>query len=245
MLTKFLKFVQAYNPDDAPAEELQQPFLSVLESKWGLKGRLKTFVAFGMTSSAFTSGIANVSAEEGLRAIKKYLGSLGHYGTTPYICSMYGSGEVVQAYCRLCAVFGGVYMLRTKAEQLVVDADQNCVGVVAGGMRYTCSSVVLPSTLVSGQSAYNSSSWVSRAVVITDKPLAGAAEDLTIINVPADQEKHAHSSGTLVACGGKTMGIAADGYCTCFPHMQEPCFCVCSLCASPKHFNDQEPSCLV
>jgi RAB protein geranylgeranyltransferase component A len=50
---------------------------------------------------------AGVSAGDGLRATKKFLSSLGRFGPTPFLWSMYGTGELPQAFCRLCAVFGG------------------------------------------------------------------------------------------------------------------------------------------
>merc|ERR1719317_1642961 len=47
----------------------------------------------------------------GLKATRKFLSSLGRFGSTPFLWSMYGSGELPQAFCRLCAVFGGIYYL--------------------------------------------------------------------------------------------------------------------------------------
>ena len=37
---------------------------------------------------------------EGLKATQKFLGSLGRFGNTPFLWSMYGSGEMPQAFCR-------------------------------------------------------------------------------------------------------------------------------------------------
>jgi RAB protein geranylgeranyltransferase component A len=51
---------------------------------------------------------------EGLAATQKFLLSLGRFGNTPFLWPMYGSGELPQAFCRLCAVFGGVYYLVNK-----------------------------------------------------------------------------------------------------------------------------------
>ena len=48
--------------------------------------------------------IAMVSASEsvgaGLAATKKFLTSLGRFGPTPFLWSMYGTGELPQAFCR-------------------------------------------------------------------------------------------------------------------------------------------------
>lgn len=42
---------------------------------------------------------------DGLRGTKRFLQSLGRFGKTPFLFSMYGSGEVAQAFCRLVVTF--------------------------------------------------------------------------------------------------------------------------------------------
>lgn len=41
------------------------------------------------------------TCREGLEKMKLFLSSLGRYGTTPFLFSMYGCGELPQAFCRL------------------------------------------------------------------------------------------------------------------------------------------------
>lgn len=38
---------------------------------------------------------------EGVENTKRFLNSLGRFGKTPFLFSMYGSGEITQAFCRL------------------------------------------------------------------------------------------------------------------------------------------------
>ena len=54
-----------------------------------------------------------LGAEEGMRNVCGHIGALGRFGNSAFIASLYGSGELAQAFCRLCAVHGGLYMLRT------------------------------------------------------------------------------------------------------------------------------------
>ena len=42
----------------------------------------------------------------------RFVACLGRYGETASMYPIYGSSELAQAFCRLCAVFGGVYVLR-------------------------------------------------------------------------------------------------------------------------------------
>lgn len=62
---------------------------------------------------------------EGVARTKKFLSSLGRYGNTPFLFPMYGCGEIPQCFCRLCAVFGGVYCLKRSIKQIHFDDATN------------------------------------------------------------------------------------------------------------------------
>lgn len=49
----------------------------------------------------------------GVLSTQKYLRSLNVYGSTAFLVSSYGAGELPQAFCRMSAVYGGMYMLGT------------------------------------------------------------------------------------------------------------------------------------
>lgn len=38
--------------------------------------------------------------KEGIKNTKRFLNSLGRFGKTPFLFSMYGSGDITQAFCR-------------------------------------------------------------------------------------------------------------------------------------------------
>lgn len=55
---------------------------------------------------------------DGVRRVKKFLQSLGRYGNTPFLFPMYGCGEIPQCFCRLSAVFGGIYCLKRPINEI-------------------------------------------------------------------------------------------------------------------------------
>ncbi|TNM84396.1 hypothetical protein fugu_008574 [Takifugu bimaculatus] len=63
--------------------------------------------------------------EEGLASTRNFLQCLGRYGNTPFLFPVYGLGEIPQCFCRMCAVFGGIYCLRHSVSCLLVDKDTN------------------------------------------------------------------------------------------------------------------------
>ena len=41
-------------------------------------------------------------------------------GKSPFLCTIYGNSELPQAFCRMCAVYGGIYMLRVAPRALCI-----------------------------------------------------------------------------------------------------------------------------
>jgi len=149
-----------------------------------------------------------VCAEDGLKATKKFLSSLGRFGPTPFLWSMYGTGELPQAFCRLCAVFGGVYYLGRSLEGLVVK-DGKAEAVVTEGRRIQCDQVVLPASLVPkelrlGESEVSPASC-SRAVLLSKASLLPTdKEQLTFLSLPKQKDGLRGSAAHLIEVGAGT-----------------------------------------
>ena len=75
-----------------------------------------------------------LTARDAIVAVCRHLRSLGCYGPTAYLLPLYGASELPQAFCRLCAVWGGTYMLAQRAHALRVDGGR-AVAVEAHGAR--------------------------------------------------------------------------------------------------------------
>uniref|UniRef100_A0A3Q2H399 Rab proteins geranylgeranyltransferase component A n=1 Tax=Equus caballus TaxID=9796 RepID=A0A3Q2H399_HORSE len=119
MLMKFLTFCMEYeeHPDEYKAYE-EITFSEYLKTQ-KLTPNLQYFV---LHSIAMTSETAS-STIDGLKATKNFLHCLGRYGNTPFLFPLYGQGELPQCFCRMCAVFGGIYCLRHSVQCLVVDKE--------------------------------------------------------------------------------------------------------------------------
>nr|KAF6435198.1 CHM Rab escort protein [Rousettus aegyptiacus] len=119
MLMKFLTFCMEYeeHPDEYKAYE-EITFSEYLKTQ-KLTPNLQYFV---LHSIAMISERAS-STIDGLKATKNFLCCLGRYGNTPFLFPLYGQGELPQCFCRMCAVFGGIYCLRHSVQCLVVDKE--------------------------------------------------------------------------------------------------------------------------
>ena len=155
-----------------------------------------------------TSRDPGPSAADGVRLVCRHLRSLGVYGPTAYLESFYGCGELPQAFCRLCAVWGGTYMLQRSACALVLGEGGRVDGIVdADGSQVKCDWLVLnadsrvggaecggaegvgrPAATEGGAEGSEGGDAVARGVFVLDGPLLGDGEELTVavVNPPDD-----------------------------------------------------------
>jgi Rab proteins geranylgeranyltransferase component A len=122
-------------------------------------------------------GNSETSFKDGLAKIQIYLTSIGRYGNTPFLFPMFGCGEIPQCFCRLCAVFGGIYWLGQPVSDLkVVDSDEQKIVKMKFGEE-----VITVKKLVCGLDSdlldinLYPLSYISRAVFITTSSIGGSA----------------------------------------------------------------------
>ncbi|XP_064112420.1 rab proteins geranylgeranyltransferase component A-like isoform X1 [Macrobrachium nipponense] len=187
LLMKLLEFCHSYdkNPEQV-VEFADKTFTEFLKSR----RQTSNLIHFVTESIAMVDG--NVPCSEGLEKTKLFLTSLGRYGTTPFLFSMYGCGELPQAFCRLCAVFEGTYVLRRPVSSIILSENNSCVGLFSEGERFKCSHLVMDAFYAPNQ--YISSSpdsrqkSISRGIFIVDRSiLSNEKEQLTLLRFPAKE----------------------------------------------------------
>ncbi|XP_077983640.1 rab proteins geranylgeranyltransferase component A 2-like isoform X2 [Glandiceps talaboti] len=183
MLMKFIEFCLAYEKHPAEYQEFEdRPFVDFLKTR-KLTPNLQHFVQHS---------IAMVTDQtptlEGLKATHHFLRSLGRYGNTPFLWPLYGSGELPQCFCRMCAVFAGIYVLRRNGKALIIDKQSKlCKGIIdTEGQRLNCRWVIMEGSYVPQQhSKPEVIGCVSRGVFFTNRSLKPGAEDqVTLLTIP-------------------------------------------------------------
>jgi len=123
----------------------------------------------------------------GLQSMRKFLSSLGRFGPTPFLWSMYGTGELPQAFCRLCAVFGGIYYLGRSLEGVVVKQGR-AEAVVTEGKKISCKHLVLPHCKIPSKLELNREEVISsssRSFLLTKESLLPTEkEQITFLSLP-------------------------------------------------------------
>ncbi|XP_056394213.1 rab proteins geranylgeranyltransferase component A 1 isoform X2 [Hyla sarda] len=187
-LMKFLTFCANYeqHPEEYQDQE-DCTFSEFLQSK-RLSASLQHFV---LCSIAMVSKSAKTI--EGLTATQHFLRCLGRYGNTPFLFHMYGLGEIPQCFCRMSAVFGGIYCLHHSLRRLLLDTrTSECTAVIdSRGKRISCRHVVIEDSYLPKisctQVCYR---WISRAILITDSSILSSDSDqeISVLTVPPDDD---------------------------------------------------------
>ena len=185
MLMKFLTLCLDFEQQHDQYEGLEdKPYIEFLQSR-RLTPSLQHFVIHAITMVK-----PETPTVQGLKATQSFLQSLGRYGNTPFIWPLYGAGELPQAFCRMCAVFGGLYCLRRGASTITVsEADGKCTGIVSENQALKCKWLITEFSYVPERFKKECTQFVSRAVFITCSSLKPSEEDhITILSVPPSSE---------------------------------------------------------
>lgn len=96
-------------PSDAQSVENNptKPFREFLAES-GVPTSLEPFITFGLGLEASNS----CSSSAGLLGIYRHISASGKFGNTSFLVPVYGTSEFAQAFCRLSAVWGGIFILR-------------------------------------------------------------------------------------------------------------------------------------
>lgn len=130
--------------------DLQQyknvPFTDFLEKEFHITGILKDMIMStlyftiifsysiclsGSTDTVLTNSneapFTQLTTEEGIKRVEEFITSLNIYGSTPFLYPVYGGGDILQSFCRINNVYGGITMLQTEVVRLVVKKMTECV----------------------------------------------------------------------------------------------------------------------
>ncbi|NXX49665.1 RAE1 geranylgeranyltransferase, partial [Tricholaema leucomelas] len=186
MLMKFLTFCLDYEQHPEEYQDYESSTFAQFLSTRKLTPSLQHFILHSIAMVSET----DCSTLDGLQATKKFLQCLGRYGNTPFLFPMYGQGEIPQCFCRLCAVFGGIYCLRHPVQCLVVDKESGrCRAVVDHfGQRISANYFIVEDSYLSESICTNVCyRQISRAVLITDQSVlnADSEQQISVLTVPA------------------------------------------------------------
>ncbi|GLE01810.1 hypothetical protein PINS_up010648 [Pythium insidiosum] len=182
---------------------LDRPFQELLQKHFKLSAKLQQVVLYCVALASFPLETGDAGAEaqqltarEGLAAVYRYVASIGRFTGNAFLVPLYGVSEITQSFCRLCAVYGGIYVLRAPIDGLVVDesdpaAPAKVIGLRCqdGGVIKAQHVIVNASYLPSLQAPSNvPTSRVLRGVLLLQKSLRSAMNRFMIVIPPQDEQ---------------------------------------------------------
>ncbi|KAM4695765.1 rab proteins geranylgeranyltransferase component A 1 isoform 2-T2 [Rhinophrynus dorsalis] len=188
ILMKFLMLCADYELHKEDYEEYENSTFSEFLKSKQLTPSLQHFVLHSIAMVSDTT-----QTTDGLKATQHFLRCLGRYGNTPFLFPMYGLGEIPQCFCRMCAVFGGIYCLHHSLKCLIVDGEsKQCKAVIdSRGKRISCTNLVVEDGYLSAQTCASVCyQQISRAILITDRSVMKAESDqeISVLTFPPAEE---------------------------------------------------------
>ncbi|CAL8099591.1 unnamed protein product [Calicophoron daubneyi] len=174
-------------------ESLDRPFRDFLMEQ----NRLDEFTQHLVMTNLALGG-EDITTKEAVRRIRQLLLSMGRFGLYPLLWPLYGCGDLPQGYCRMSAVFGGIFCLGCPVESIrrpetqlgdinsqpgsraqngSVDFQRpqhqrNFVTRLADGHEVRSSCVVVSADLAPPQWVWpHVKRWSARGILITDRSL--------------------------------------------------------------------------
>ena len=125
----------------------QHSFIFLLRNHYNMSPALQRIVCYAVALLNSETGFRPREKDDGkaaatcaMASVQQYVNSLGRYGTTAFLLPLFGACEINQAFCRLCAVHGGVYILREETHAVVIESlghgAHECRGVLLKGGRF-------------------------------------------------------------------------------------------------------------
>jgi len=115
----FITWVNNYDEKDSKTHEgldLNRVPMKEVYAKFSLDEGTQAFTGHALAlelDETYKDKVAMPTIEK----IKMYAYSVARYGNSPYIYPIYGLGGLPEGFARLCAVYGGVYMLDKKSRR--------------------------------------------------------------------------------------------------------------------------------
>jgi len=126
-------------------------------------------------------------ALEFVERVKLYVNSVSRYGNSPYIYPLWGLGGLPEGFSRLCAIYGGTFMLNKPIESILYHPDGKVRGVVSEGKEAYCKQLIADPSYFLGTDKIKKTGQIARCIGILSKPIPDSNGDSAQVILPAKQ----------------------------------------------------------
>lgn len=167
---KFFSFVQDFDRKKISKEfDHYTPFKECTK-KFSLETNTIDFIGHAVALYTNDDFLDKPSIDT-LEKIKLYMSSIGKYGDSPFIYPIWGLSGLAEGFSRLCALYGGTYMLNRDVEEILYDENGKFCGIKSQGEVAYAKMLITEPSYVSKLGKVQSKGKVIRCICIMDHPV--------------------------------------------------------------------------
>ena len=208
----FFQYVQDFelnNPKTHDGVNPEGPFKDVIK-KFGLEPNTVDFV--GHAVALYTNDdFLEKKAITTLDKMQLYFNSFGRYGNSPFIYPVWGLSGLAEGFSRLCALYGGTYMLNRDVEEILYDDSGNFRGIKSQGEEAYGKILITEPSYVQKFNKVKSVGKVIRRICIMDHPIP-KTNDVASCQIILPQKQINRKNDIFIACLNFTHCVCKKGY---------------------------------
>ena len=187
----------------------QGPFKDVIK-KFSLEPNTVDFVGHAValyTNDDFLEKPAIITIDK----MQLYFNSFGRYGNSPFIYPVWGLSGLAEGFSRLCALYGGTYMLNRDVEEILYDENGNFKGIKSQGEEAYGKLLITEPSYVQKFNKVKSVGKVIRRICIMNHAIP-KTNDVASCQIILPQKQINRKNDIFIACLNFTHCVCKKGY---------------------------------
>ena len=209
---KFFAFIQDYelnNPKTQNGLTPDMPFKNYIK-KFSLEPNTVDFI--GHAVALYTND--DFLEQKGINTVNKmqlYFNSFGRYGNSPFIYPVWGLSGLAEGFSRLCALYGGTYMLNRDIEEILYDENGNFKGIKSQGEEAYGKILITEPSYVQKFGKVKSIGKVIRRICILNHSIPDT-KDVASCQIILPQKQINRKNDIFIAVLNSTHSVCKKGY---------------------------------
>ena len=208
----FMSFIQDYELNNPATQKGLSPDIPFRDffKKYSLEENTIDFIGHAValyTNDDYLDKRAIITVDK----MQLYMNSFGRYGNSPFIYPVWGLSGLAEGFSRLCALYGGTYMLNRDVEEILYDENGNFRGIKSQGEEAYGKILITEPSYVQKLGKVKSSGKVIRRICILDHSIPNTKDvDSCQIIIPQKQVKR--KNDIFIAVLNSTHSVCKKGY---------------------------------